>query len=74
MLRSGREALVFPMTRIAIEHGLVLTMDRTGRIIEDGRVVVRSAGRVSATGWTLLVLPELMLADIPSMILTAECR
>jgi 5-methylthioadenosine/S-adenosylhomocysteine deaminase len=31
------------MMRIAIEHGLVLTMDRTGRIIEDGRVVI--AGR-----------------------------
>jgi 5-methylthioadenosine/S-adenosylhomocysteine deaminase len=28
------------MTRIAIEHGLVLTMDRTGRVIDDGRVVV----------------------------------
>lgn len=28
------------MTRIAIEHGLVLTMDRTDRVIEDGRVVV----------------------------------
>ena len=27
------------MTRIAIEHGLVLTMDRADRIIEDGRVV-----------------------------------
>jgi 5-methylthioadenosine/S-adenosylhomocysteine deaminase len=31
---------VFPMKRIAIEHGLVLTMDRAGRVIEDGRVVV----------------------------------
>jgi 5-methylthioadenosine/S-adenosylhomocysteine deaminase len=28
------------MTRIAIEHGLVLTMDRADRVIEDGRVVV----------------------------------
>jgi 5-methylthioadenosine/S-adenosylhomocysteine deaminase len=28
------------MTRIAIEHGLVLTMDPAGRVIEDGRVVV----------------------------------
>lgn len=28
------------MTRIAIEHGLVLTMDRTGRVVEDARVVV----------------------------------
>jgi 5-methylthioadenosine/S-adenosylhomocysteine deaminase len=28
------------MTRIAIEHGLVLTMDQTGRVIENGRVVV----------------------------------
>lgn len=28
------------MKRIAIEHGLVLTMDRAGRVIEDGRVVV----------------------------------
>ena len=28
------------MTRIAIEHGLVLTMDRTDRVIEDGRVVM----------------------------------
>jgi 5-methylthioadenosine/S-adenosylhomocysteine deaminase len=28
------------MTRIAIEHGLVLTMDRENRVIEDGRVVV----------------------------------
>ena len=40
MVRSGREALVFPMTRIAIEHGLVLTMDQASRVIEDGRVVV----------------------------------
>lgn len=28
------------MKRIAIEHGLVLTMDGAGRIIEDGRVVI----------------------------------
>ena len=28
------------MTRIAIEHGLVLTMDRENRVIKDGRVVV----------------------------------
>ena len=28
------------MTRIAIEHGLVLTMDQAGRVIEDGRIVV----------------------------------
>lgn len=28
------------MARIAIEHGLVLTMDGTDRIIEDGRVIV----------------------------------
>ena len=28
------------MTRIAIEHGLVLTMDRENRVIDDGRVVV----------------------------------
>ncbi len=28
------------MTRIAIEHGLVLTMDRMGLVIDDGRVVV----------------------------------
>jgi 5-methylthioadenosine/S-adenosylhomocysteine deaminase len=28
------------MTRIAIEHGFVLTMDRENRFIEDGRVVV----------------------------------
>jgi 5-methylthioadenosine/S-adenosylhomocysteine deaminase len=28
------------MTRIAIEHGLVLTMDPAGHVIEDGRVVV----------------------------------
>lgn len=28
------------MTRLAIEHGLVLTMDKTGQVIEDGRVVV----------------------------------
>lgn len=31
---------MFLTNRIAIEHGLVLTMDRTGRVIEDGRVVV----------------------------------
>ena len=31
---------VSAMTRIAIEHGLVLTMDRADRVIEDGRVVV----------------------------------
>jgi 5-methylthioadenosine/S-adenosylhomocysteine deaminase len=28
------------MTRIAIEHGLVLTMDHAGRVVEDGRIVV----------------------------------
>lgn len=28
------------MTRIAIEHGLILTMDGADRVIEDGRVVV----------------------------------
>src|ERR1700744_6176984 len=28
------------MKRIAIEHGLVLTMDPTGRVIEDGRVII----------------------------------
>ena len=28
------------MTRIAIEHGLVLTMDQSDRVIEDGRIVV----------------------------------
>lgn len=28
------------MTRVVIEHGLVLTMDATDRVIEDGRVVV----------------------------------
>ena len=28
------------MRRIAIEHGLVLTMDRDSRVVEDGRVIV----------------------------------
>lgn len=28
------------MTRLAIEHGLVLTMDQSDRVIEDGRVVI----------------------------------
>ncbi|WP_420133350.1 amidohydrolase family protein, partial [Rhodopseudomonas sp.] len=28
------------MTRVAIEHGLVLTMDHSGRIIQDGRIVI----------------------------------
>lgn len=35
------------MTRIAIEHGLVLTMDGAGRIIEDGRIVVEGRDIVS---------------------------
>ncbi len=35
------------MTRIAIEHGLVLTMDQAGRIIEDGRIVVEGRDIVS---------------------------
>src|SRR5690606_2286955 len=43
-MRSGmgrlREARVRPMTRIAIEHGLVLTMDAESRVIADGRVIV----------------------------------
>src|SRR5262249_27951833 len=37
---GGREARSRQMTRFAIEHGLVLTMDRENRVIEDGRVIV----------------------------------
>lgn len=35
------------MTRIAIEHGLVLTMDQSDRVIEDGRVVVEGCDIVA---------------------------
>ena len=38
---------MLPMARVAIEHGLVLTMDRTGRVIENGRVVVEGRDIVS---------------------------
>jgi 5-methylthioadenosine/S-adenosylhomocysteine deaminase len=35
------------MTRIAIEHGLVLTMDGAGRIVEDGRIIVEGRDIIS---------------------------
>jgi 5-methylthioadenosine/S-adenosylhomocysteine deaminase len=35
-----REGQVFLMARISVEHGLVLTMDRSNRVIENGRVII----------------------------------
>ncbi len=49
---------MFPMTRIAIEHGLVLTMDRTGRVIEDGRVVVEGRDIVAVERCTADPVPN----------------
>jgi len=49
---------VFPLTRIAIEHGLVLTMDRTGRVIEDGRVVVEGRDIVAVERCTADPVPN----------------
>src|SRR5260370_25937688 len=46
------------MTRIAIEHGLVLTMDRTGRVIEDGRVVVEGRDIVAVERCTADPVPN----------------
>jgi len=46
------------MTRIAIEHGLVLTMDPSGRIIEDGRVVVEGRDIVAVGRCTADVVPD----------------
>lgn len=40
------------MARIAIEHGLVLTMDPAGRIIEDGRVVIEGRDIVAVERWS----------------------
>jgi 5-methylthioadenosine/S-adenosylhomocysteine deaminase len=49
---------LFPMTRIAIEHGLVLTMDPTGRVIEDGRVVVEGRNIVAVERCTADPVPN----------------
>lgn len=46
------------MTRIAIEHGLVLTMDPAGRIIEDGRVVVEGRDIVAVERCTADPVPD----------------
>ena len=46
------------MTRIAIEHGLVLTMDQTGRVIEDGRVVVEGRDIVAVGRCTADPVPD----------------
>lgn len=45
------------MTRIAIEHGLILTMDGAGQIIEDGRIVVEGRDIVSVTRCTADPVP-----------------
>jgi 5-methylthioadenosine/S-adenosylhomocysteine deaminase len=46
------------MTRIAIEHGLVLTMDQAGRVIEDGRVVVEGRDIVAVERCTPNSVPN----------------
>ena len=46
------------MTRIAIEHGLVLTMDPAGRIIEDARIVVEGRDIVSVEPCTTDPVPD----------------
>ncbi|MGH6714854.1 MAG: amidohydrolase family protein [Bradyrhizobium sp.] len=46
------------MTRIAIEHGLVLTMDQAGRVIEDGRVVVEGRDIVAVEHCTSDSVPN----------------
>jgi 5-methylthioadenosine/S-adenosylhomocysteine deaminase len=46
------------MMRIAIEHGLVLTMDPTGRVIEDGRVVVEGRDIVAVGHCTSDLVPD----------------
>jgi 5-methylthioadenosine/S-adenosylhomocysteine deaminase len=46
------------MTRIAIEHGLVLTMDATGRVIENGRVVVEGRDIVAVEPCTADPVPN----------------
>ncbi|MDP3078117.1 amidohydrolase family protein [Bradyrhizobium sp.] len=46
------------MTRIAIEHGLVLTMDGAGRVIENGRVVVEGRDIVAVEHYTADPLPD----------------
>lgn len=47
-----------PMKRIAIEHGLVLTMDGMGRVIEDGRVVVEGRDIVAVERCTPCPVPN----------------
>jgi 5-methylthioadenosine/S-adenosylhomocysteine deaminase len=49
---------VLSMTRIAIEHGLVLTMDGTARVIEDGRVVVEGRDIVAVGRCTANPVPD----------------
>lgn len=46
------------MTSIAIEHGLVLTMDGAGRIIEDGRVVIQGRDIVAVEPWSAESIPH----------------
>jgi 5-methylthioadenosine/S-adenosylhomocysteine deaminase len=48
---------VLLMTRIAIEHGLVLTMDPVDRVIEDGRVVVEGRDIVAVERCTDEAVP-----------------
>src|SRR5262245_53098119 len=55
---GGREARSRQMTRIAIEHGLVLTMDRENRVIEDGRVVVEGRDIVAVDQSDGVPLPD----------------
>lgn len=46
------------MTRLAIEHGLVLTMDETGQVVEDGRVVVEGRDIVAVERCTSDPVPN----------------
>ena len=46
------------MTRFAIEHGLVLTMDREKRVIEDGRVVVEGRDIVAVDQSDVVPIPD----------------
>lgn len=46
------------MKRIAIEHGLALTMDQTGRVIEDARVVIEGRDIVAVGPCTSDPVPD----------------
>ena len=56
------------MNRIAIEHGLVLTMDGTGRIMRDGRVVVEGRDIVAVERCTADPVPNC------DLVINATCR